>query len=155
MVSGRLPSCAGRRRPRWSRPTAEKSFCVVARQFLASDPAAGAGRVARDDSLFTILYHRCPDCRKTYLSTPEGLVEIAGEVVDRIENEAEKVTLAPREDTWTMEMSETAPATAIPIEERDRPNTASIVKKVLLRDGQVCANPMRGTRLGLHPRGER
>ena len=46
----------------------------------------------------TILYHRWPDCGKAHLSTPEGLVEILGDVVDAVESAAKKVTMLPEDD---------------------------------------------------------
>ena len=90
------------------------------------------------------------DCRKAHLPTPEGPVEIPGAVVDRIESEAKKVSIAPEEEMPTVGETDTVPAKLVPLEERDRPNTPSIVKRVLLRDGQVCANPMCGAKLSLH-----
>jgi hypothetical protein len=120
----------------------------VARQFLESDPVAGLGRVEREDSLYTILYHRCPECRKAHLPTPEGPVEIPAEVVDAVESEAKKVMITPKEESAAG--VGVVVGTPVPFEQRDHPNTPSIVKKVLLRDGQVCANPMCGAKLGLH-----
>ena len=124
------------------------ALLYLARQFLESDPANGVGRVERDDPLYTILYHSCPDCGKAHLPTPEGLVEIPGDVVDAIEAEAKKVTITPQEELPGGPAGATSKP--VPIEERDRPNTPVIVKKVLLREGQVCANPMCGAKLGLH-----
>ena len=124
------------------------ALLYMARQFLESDPANGVGRVERDDPLYTILYHRCPDCGEAHLPTPEGLVEIPGDVVDAIEAEAKKVTITPEEELPGGPAGATT--RPVPIEERDRPDTPAIVKKVLLRDGQVCANPMCGAKLGLH-----
>jgi hypothetical protein len=72
------------------------ALLYVARQFLESDPAAGIGRIERVDSLYTILYHRCPDCRKAHLPTAEGPVEIPAEVVDAVESAAKKSRSGPR-----------------------------------------------------------
>ena len=63
------------------------------------------------------------------------------EVVDRVENEARKVEL---------DDNEAAAQVPVPEGEHDRPNTYTIVKKVALRDGQVCTNPACRRRIGLH-----
>ncbi len=126
------------------RVSSKDALLYLARQLLDSDPAVGHGptRVPRDAALHTILYHRCVDCGKAHLPTPEGPVEIPGEVVDRIESEARKVALD--------EPDVVAPATPPASTERDKPNTYTIVKKVMLRDGLTCSNPACRRRLGLH-----
>lgn len=70
-----------------------------------------------------------------HLPSAEGLVEIPTAFVERVEGEARKVTIAPEEEI---------PSTAAdknPTPEKDRLNYPALVKKVRLRDGQVCANP--------------
>ena len=88
----------------------------------------------RDDSLYTILYHRCTDCRATHLPTAEGPVEIPEETVDRVEGEARTVDITEE----------------VPVKEQDKPNTAATTRKIRLRDGGVCANPSCGRKLGVH-----
>ena len=38
----------------------------------------------------------------------------------------------------------------VPLKARDKPNTPQIVRKVTLRDGRTCSNPMCGRSLGTH-----
>ncbi|MBI4584700.1 MAG: hypothetical protein HY717_11860 [Planctomycetes bacterium] len=142
---------------------------------LAGDPAAGGGppatsgaRVEREDSLFTILYVLCPECRKASLPTAEGPIELPPEVVERVEPEAKKVTItleeelagafrpeAPLPGTQGAQKPTTEPRPEpapkpVPKAERDRPNTALLVKKVRLRESGVCGNPGCRRRLHLH-----
>jgi hypothetical protein len=119
------------------------ALLYMAKALLESNPENGGHvRVPRDESIYTILYRVCPDCRKAHVLTPEGLVEVATEVVERVEGEAAKTAIAPEEEDRV-----DVPVTA---EERDRPNTPALVRKVLLRDGRKCANPMCRCTLGLH-----
>jgi hypothetical protein len=83
-----------------------------------------------------------------HLPTAEGPVEIPAEIVDAVESDARKVTIRPEEELAAG--AGVVVGTPVPFEQRDHPNTPSIVRKVLLRDGQVCANPMCGAKLGLH-----
>lgn len=108
------------------------TLLYMARRILETDPA-GARR-ERDDSIYTILYHRCPECSAAHLPTQEGPVEIPREAVERVESEAKKVVVSGE----------------VPVKERDKPNTAATARKIRLRDGRVCSNPMCGRRLGLH-----
>jgi hypothetical protein len=112
----------------------------LARRALETDPARVEGR----KSIYTILYHRCPDCRKNHVATKDGPVEISGEVVDLVEAEAHKRTITPEEEEAAVA---SGPVSQV---ERDRPNTPTIVTKVHLRDGGRCANPMCRRALGLH-----
>ena len=107
-------------------------FLYIARQILSTDPVDA--RKVRDDSLYTILYHRCTDCRATHLPTAEGPVEIPEETVDRVEGEARTVDITEE----------------VPVSEQDKPNTAATTRKIRLRDGRVCANPSCGRKLGVH-----
>ena len=120
------------------------------RLLLETDPP-GANRVGRPDSLNRILYHRCPECRRAFLPTPDGLVEIPGSVVDRIEPEAEKITIRPEEEERPA--SEPVPSGErtgpVPMDQRDRPNSRLIITKILARAGQVCENPFCRRQIGL------
>ena len=112
----------------------------LAERVLETDrPADLGGRIEREDSPYTVLYHVCPDCRSSRIATGEGLVEVAAEVVERVEGEAERVEIDPEEEDR-----------AVPGEDRDRPNPPQLVKKVRLRDGRVCSNPFCRRRTGLH-----
>ncbi|MBI4582819.1 MAG: hypothetical protein HY717_02125 [Planctomycetes bacterium] len=94
----------------------------------------------REDSIFTILYTLCPDCRKARLPTAEGPIELPLEVVERVEPEANKVTITFEEELAGASRPEPAPK-PVPKAERDRPNTAQLVKKVRLREAGICGNP--------------
>ena len=87
-----------------------------------------------------MLYHRCPDCRSAKLATAEGFAEVPGEVVDRVEGEAKRVEIPPEEEL----------PGGNPASERDRPKPRWLAKKVQLRDGETCSNPLCSRTLGLH-----
>ena len=122
----------------------------IAELFLESDPVTGDSekRIKRDDPLYTILYHQCPDCKKAHLPTQHGPVEIPREVVECIAGEADKVTISPEEEMPTF--SGDPENKMVPLKARDKPNTPQIVRKVTLRDGRTCSNPMCGRSLGTH-----
>ncbi len=104
--------------------------------FQAGAEGAGSGRPSH-----TILYHVCPGCRDARLVTAEGSTRVPIEVVERIEGEAERVELAPEEEV------ELEP---LPEGEIDPPSSANLARKVVLRDGQTCANPHCGRQSNLH-----
>ena len=71
----------------------------LAERVLETDsPTDLGGRVEREDSPYTILYHLCPDCRSARVATADGLVEIPVEVVERVEGEAQRVEIRPEEE---------------------------------------------------------
>jgi hypothetical protein len=125
---------------------AKTAFLFLAERVLGSDaPSEALGeRIERKDSPYTVLYHQCPGCRRSALSTAHGLVEIEAEVVDRVAGEAESVVISPDEERRD-EVSAPVPAA-----ERDRPNTPQLARKVFLRDGRSCSNPYCRRTLGLH-----
>jgi len=127
------------------------ALLFLAERVLETDPAeTPEGRREREDSIYTVLYHHCPGCRKSHLITAEGPVEVPTEVVERIEGEAERVEIAPKEET-AIEIAEEVPEEGA--EKRpqiDKANSSSLRRKVLLRDGLQCANPFCRKRLGLH-----
>jgi len=131
----------------------------LAERVLETDsPTDLGGRVEREDSPYTILYHLCPDCRSARVATADGLVEIPAEVVERVEAEAQRVEIDPEEEL-AGSTSRSSPVSAKPVameerpvstEDRDRPNPPQLTRKVLLRDGRVCSNPLCRRRTGLH-----
>ncbi|RME55451.1 MAG: DUF222 domain-containing protein, partial [Deltaproteobacteria bacterium] len=137
--------------------TLKEAFLFLCKLALETDPSGiPKGRVKNEEPLVTLVYHRCPECKKGRMATADGPVPVPAEVLDRIEPTA-KVESIDEEDS--------APATAPgkPPEENggeteaaakakaapDRKTPASLRRKVLLRDGMTCRNPGCGRRLGL------
>jgi hypothetical protein len=90
--------------------------------------------VDREDSIYTILYHHCPDCRSSHLATEDGPVEVPPEVIDRVEAGAQRVEIRPEDEVAASAASGGEPAI-------DRPNPRSLLRRLFLRDGRVCMNP--------------
>ncbi len=84
----------------------------------------------------TLLYHVCPDCRRGRMETQGGGVEVSPAVIDRIEGNSRREVIDPAE--------EVAVTRHVEAPEVDRPNSPSLRRKVLLRDGRRCANPCCG-----------
>ncbi len=82
----------------------------------------------------------CPQCRKASLPTADGPIELPPEVVERVEPEANKVTITPEEELEGTSQQAPEPK-PVPKAERDRPNPAPLVKKVRLREAGICGNP--------------
>ncbi len=82
----------------------------------------------------------CPQCRTARLPTADGPIELPPEVVERVEPEANKVTITPEEELAGTSRPEPSPK-PVPKAERDRPNPALLVKKVRLREAGICGNP--------------
>jgi HNH endonuclease len=113
------------------------------RRYLETEPVeAPAGRREGSEPPYTILYHQCPDCRRSHVATPDGLEEVEPEVVERVEGEAERVEINPAE-----EAVDAAPSEPVEI---DPPNTPQLTRRVLLRDLLRCGNPHCGHTCGLH-----
>jgi hypothetical protein len=91
-------------------------------------------------SIYHILKRFCPGCRRAWIQTEDGPVEVPLEHVQRIEGEAEVVEIRPEEEVPDRKEKQKAPPAA---KERpiDRPNTPALVKKVIHRDGLRCAVP--------------
>jgi hypothetical protein len=147
---GKLASELGAKLGEEGQVDRKAALLYLAERVLESDaPGEELGeRVERKDSPYTILYHQCPDCRRSALSTEDGLVEVEAEVVERVAGEAETVVISPEEERHG-EVGE-ADRVPVPAAERDRPNTPELTRKVFLRDGRVCSNPYCGRTLGLH-----
>jgi len=127
-----------------------------AKRQLATHPDGTVeARSEREDSMYNILYHVCPECRTASLPGPDGQVEIPREAVERVEDEAHKVTMYPEEERQPesaradSDRSEKQKQEQKLKQERDPPNNRTLVRKVLLRDGCVCANPHCRRRLEL------
>jgi hypothetical protein len=110
------------------------ALLYMARRMLETDSATGGeGRIENPGSLYTILYHRCPDCRRDHLITEDGPVAVPAEVVERVEAGAAKVECGPENE-----------APGVPGEPQpaiDRPNPRSLLRRLFLRDGGQCSNP--------------
>jgi len=121
------------------------------RQLATRPDCTVEGRTEREDSMYNILYHVCPQCRTASLPDPDWRVEIPPEVVERVEGEAHKVTLHPEEER----KSDSARADLERSDKQNQtkdlypPNNPTLVRKVRLRDGCVCANPHCRRRLEL------
>jgi hypothetical protein len=122
-------------------------------------------------SPFTVLYRVCPECRTAHVQLEAGLVPVSEKAVSRIEGDAEGVEIPLEDELKPCEEREgddfgdkesgeepneaaDAGSTAANVEKdrtskKDRPNTRKIVRRVLLRDGRVCANPHCGCREAL------
>ncbi len=128
------------------------AFLFLARRFLKDrldEDAAAGSAVNPETSLYTILYHKCPECRRASLPTPDGPVAIEAEVVERVEGDARRVVLedsepSPEVDGDGAAAEEEQPAAL------DRPNPPLLVRQVHLRDGRACSNPGCDRKHGLH-----
>jgi hypothetical protein len=133
-----------------------QALLYLAQRLLETDlQGTPLGREERLMSIFNVLYHLCPKCRIGHVITDEGPVEVPAEVVERVEAEAERVEIKPEEEAGAREEARPEPAPKEPPSgegppERDRPNPRWLIRKVLLRDGQVCSNPFCRRKLGLH-----
>ncbi|MEM7165909.1 MAG: HNH endonuclease [Planctomycetota bacterium] len=88
----------------------------------------------------TVVYHRYTDGVST-VDTHDGPVRVAAEVVDRIADVAQQVTLT------ATDVAEQEP---LPEGEVDKPNSSTLANKVRKRDGERCANPSCERRHSLH-----
>ncbi|MCI0670846.1 MAG: HNH endonuclease, partial [Myxococcaceae bacterium] len=133
----------------------------LAEWLLATEPAARAlQRRPRAEPAETILYHRCPQCKRAVIHTPEGLVEITGEEIERIEGRARVEVLETVDEgtglagkaTTSGEEAMTGRGATTGDEARsspggdgsealDPPTPPALRRKLLLRDGARCSNP--------------
>ena len=124
-----------------------EALVYLARRVLESGTEAATGNGKSDNKpLDTVLYRKCPDCRVCHVATQNGFMEVAPEVVERIEGDACKVNISPED--------EISPDAEIPSEDgavaKDRPNTPALTRRVYLRDAGVCANPCCGCKGRFH-----
>jgi hypothetical protein len=128
------------------------ALLFMAKRFLETDPAGTLeGRIEKEESIYTILYHRCLDCHRDHVLTGEGAIAVPSAVVDAVEPSARKEIIDPEEEIprGTSE-GEVPPAGGKnPYLEIDRPNSQGFCRRLLLRDGSTCANPRCGRKLHL------
>jgi hypothetical protein len=123
---------------------------------LETDPASTPeGRIEREESVYTILYHRCRDCHRSHVMTDEGPVDVPAEAVELVEGTAEKVEIRPEEEVPPPAGAETAAAGQdtgkdSPPVARDRHHTPDFLRKLFLRDGGRCVNPLCGRKFHLN-----
>jgi hypothetical protein len=113
-----------------AKPSPAEALLFLMLRVLETDPevSVSAGRVERDHSPFTVVFHRCPDCRRAAVESAEGRVEVAAEAMDRIEASAEHVDLENKAPEASSEIQ-------APSGERDRPNTPAMRRALLHREG--------------------
>lgn len=87
----------------------------------------GDGKPAR-----SVLYQQCPDCAVSTVDTLDGPVRVEPEVVAHAAGVAQCTTITPEE---------LADLELLPPGEVDAPNTPTLTRKVLCRDGYRCGNP--------------
>ncbi len=69
-------------------------FLFLIQRLLETDPAGTPkGRVEKEESLCTFLYHLCRNCNSAHLMTRDGPVEVPMEVIDRVKGSALEVEL--------------------------------------------------------------
>jgi hypothetical protein len=119
-----------------AKPSPQQALLFLMLRVLETDPPVSvtAGRVEREDSPFTVVFHRCQDCRRAVVESAEGRVEVATEAIDRIEASAEHVVIEDEAPEATSEIQ-------APPGERDRPNTSALRRALFHREGGRCANP--------------
>ena len=122
---------------------------------LGSAPATGEGadpntRIPIESNPYAVVYHVWPETedgeRRAVMSTAAGDLEIDAAVVDRVAGDAHIEVLDSRdlqeaEESDGGEESAEGGAGDPKESEIDRPNTARLRRKVLLRDGVICSNP--------------
>jgi hypothetical protein len=125
--------------------TPKEALLQAATEIIETDPASIAGgRVEREGAAHTILYRHCPGCRRSEVETDDGPMEIAPEVIERIEKTAEKLVIRPEEEALPEKAvaPEAPPAESTPTDDRAPPNTRPFLEKLFLRDGRRCSNPL-------------
>ena len=117
----------------------------LAERFLRTDvDGTPAGRTARTDSPYVIVYQQCKDCGRARVVTEDGPVEVPAERVNQLADAARE-TVEEKPDTTgnTGQPDEETPSI-------DRPNSTTLSRKVKLRDGGHCQNPGCQNRGPLH-----
>ena len=115
----------------------------ISQRILEGQPLGGDATVYSVDTpgdtaapALTVVYHQYGDAIST-VDTADGPVRVDPDVVDRIADVAQTVTLTAAD----LAASEPLPDGAI-----DRPNTSTLARKVRMRDGERCTNPGCGNR---------
>ena len=109
---------------------------------LETDPGSTPeGRIEREESVYTVLYHRCRDCQRSQVLTEDGPVEVPNEVVERVEKTAVKVEILPEEEKPQAPLAQEGPVGDSP-PARDAHHTPEFLRRLFLRDGARCLNPM-------------
>jgi len=146
------------------------AFLLMARLFLETDPEGlPKGRVARNDSLYSLLYHICVKCRQGHAMTDDGPVEMPPEVMARVAAVATHIEMRPEEEAKAPEAAKPAQATkakkatkgdtsAAQKEEGTRKDTGGkrrrvptprwMRRRLLVLYGHRCANPHCRRKLG-------
>jgi hypothetical protein len=123
-----------------AKPSPPQALLFLMLRILQTDPETDpqgsltAGRAEREHSPFTVVFHRCPDCRRAAVESAEGRVEVAAEAIDRVEVAAEHVVIDDKSPEAVSEIQ-------VPAGERDRPNTSAMRRSLFHREGGRCANP--------------
>jgi hypothetical protein len=119
-----------------AKPSPAEALLFLMLRVLETDPEGSvtAGRAEREHSPFTVVFHRCQECRRAAVESAEGRVEVAAEAMDRIEASAEHVVIEDEAPEATTEI-------LVPPGQRDRPNTPAMRRALLHREGGRCANP--------------
>jgi hypothetical protein len=119
-----------------AKPSPEQALLFLMLRVLETDPEGSitADRVESEQSPFTVVFHRCPDCLRAAVEGAEGRVEVGPEAMDRIEGAAEHVIIEE-------EAPESSTESQAPPGERDRSNTSALRRALFHREGGRCANP--------------
>jgi len=109
-----------------------------------ASPASGAGvaQTWRGPSpAQTIVYHACPECRAATLQTEDGPVSVSEKRIEELAPSSNVLEIGPEEELA---------AKGLPVDQLDPPNSASLARMVVHRDGARCGNPGCESRLRLH-----
>src|SRR5262245_46769743 len=102
------------------RPEPRETLVYISKLILEGQIPLEAEGNEKDESMYTVLYHVCPSCREGKVHTDEGPVEVPAEVVERVEAEAEKVTISPEEEKAPEKEADNRAKEAAPEEETAR-----------------------------------
>jgi len=80
----------------------------------------------------TIVYYACPECRAATLQTEDGPVSVSEKRIGE---------LTPISNVLEIGSEEELPAKGLPVDQLDPPNSASLARRVVQRDGARCSNP--------------
>ena len=88
-----------------AKPSPKEALLYLLHRVLKTEPAQSVTgeRKELSHSPWTMVFHRCPDCRRGTLETEDGRVEIEESVLDRVEGGADHVVIedeASRRVRW-------------------------------------------------------